>query len=107
MKEDGAVVRARAVRELERSVTLSDYDHLRGQPHDPTGTTRGMEDVELKKVREMEQVNRVTDSNLGGSLLHRRSFASLVRHPIAESVVEQWPVTRLTSSYTALTVADA
>ena len=43
MKEDGAVVRARAVRELERSVTLSDFYHLRGQPHDPTGTIRGVQ----------------------------------------------------------------
>ena len=33
----------RAARELERSVTLSDYDHLRGQPHDPTGTIRGIQ----------------------------------------------------------------
>ena len=40
MYEDGAFVRAGAVRALERSVTLFHYDHLRGQPHDPTGTIR-------------------------------------------------------------------
>ena len=38
MKEDGAVVRSRVVRELERSVTLSDCDALRGQPHDANDT---------------------------------------------------------------------
>ena len=37
------MVRARVARKLERSVTLSDYDHLRGQPHDPTGTKRGVQ----------------------------------------------------------------
>ena len=36
VKEDGAVVRARAVRELERSVSSSDYDHLRGQCRTPS-----------------------------------------------------------------------
>ena len=38
MKEDGAVVRARAVREVEGKKTLEDYDVLTGQPHDPIGT---------------------------------------------------------------------
>ena len=66
VKEDGAVVRARAVRELERSVTLSVYDHFRGQPHDPTGTRyvefSVMQDVELKQVKEKAQVNKMTAS---------------------------------------------
>ena len=31
MKEDGAVVRARAVRELEKNVTLKDYEALTGR----------------------------------------------------------------------------
>ena len=66
-----------------------------------------IQDIESKKVKDKEQVNKITAPYLGGSLLHRRSFASLVRHPIAESVVEQWLVTRLTSLYTAQTVVDA
>ena len=44
-----------------------------------------------------EQLNRMTASCLSGSCLHRRSFASLARHPIEESAGEQWLVTRLAS----------
>ena len=55
VKEYGALVRARAVRELERNVTLSDSDHLRGQPHDPTGTIRGVQRDAGRRVEEGER----------------------------------------------------
>ena len=55
MTEYGAVVRARAVRDLERSVTLSDSDHLRGQLHDPTGTIRGVQRDARRRVKEGER----------------------------------------------------
>jgi len=38
MKEDGSVVRARAVRYMEKAMTMNDYDVLTGRPHDPLGT---------------------------------------------------------------------
>ena len=41
MKEDGAVVRARAIREVAREMRLENYDVLKGTPHDPAGTLRG------------------------------------------------------------------
>ena len=40
MKEDGMVVRARAVREMDGDVTLATLDKLRCLPHDPTGTMK-------------------------------------------------------------------
>ena len=40
MKEDGVVVRARAVRDMEKDMKLTDYDIMTGQPHDPLGTLR-------------------------------------------------------------------
>ncbi len=40
MKEDGLVVRSRAVRENSQELTIADYDKLRSTPHDPLGTTR-------------------------------------------------------------------
>ena len=42
MRENGSVVRARAIRELQKIITLKDYDVLRGTPHDPIGTLRGV-----------------------------------------------------------------
>ena len=42
MRENGSVVRARAIRELQKILTLKDYDVLRGTPHDPIGTLRGV-----------------------------------------------------------------
>jgi hypothetical protein len=40
MKEDGLVVRSRAVRENSVELKLQDYDKLRSTPHDPQGTIR-------------------------------------------------------------------
>ena len=40
MQADGKVVRARAVREMETKLALSDFDVLVSTPHDPTGTIR-------------------------------------------------------------------
>ncbi len=40
MKEDGLVVRSRAVRENSQELTIADYDKLRSTPHDPLGTIR-------------------------------------------------------------------
>ena len=42
MRENGSVVRARAIRELQKILTLKDYDVLRGTPHDPIGSLRGV-----------------------------------------------------------------
>ena len=63
MKEDGGVVRARAVRELLRPVTLADLDKIRGTPHDPTGTLRGVprDEGRPEALREPE----VADADLG------------------------------------------
>ena len=41
MKSDGGVVRARAIREVHRTVSLAELDQLQGTPHDPAGTLRG------------------------------------------------------------------
>ena len=41
MTESGKVVRARAIREVHRAVTMEDLDKLKGTPHDPVGTLRG------------------------------------------------------------------
>ena len=41
-RENGSVVRARAISELQKILTLKDYDVLRGTPHDPIGTLRGV-----------------------------------------------------------------
>ena len=38
MRENGSVVRARAIKELQKMLTLKDYNMLRGTPHDPIGT---------------------------------------------------------------------
>ena len=38
MKQGGIVVRARAVREEEKTMTMADHDTLTGRPHDPFGT---------------------------------------------------------------------
>jgi hypothetical protein len=38
MKEDGLVVRSRAVRETSTELKLQDYDKLKSTPHDPLGT---------------------------------------------------------------------
>jgi hypothetical protein len=40
MKEDGLVVRSRAVRETSVELNLQDYDKLKSTPHDPLGTIR-------------------------------------------------------------------
>ena len=40
MTETGAVVRARALREVLRPVTMEDLNKLKGAPHDPAGTMR-------------------------------------------------------------------
>ena len=40
MKEDGLVVRSRAVRETSQELTLADYDKLKSTPHDPLGAIR-------------------------------------------------------------------
>ena len=40
MKEDGLVVRSRAVRENSQNLTMEDYDKLLSTPHDPTGTVK-------------------------------------------------------------------
>ena len=40
MQADGRVVRARAVREMEETLSLADFDVLVSTPHDPTGTIR-------------------------------------------------------------------
>ena len=42
LRPDGLVVRARAVREIEKKISLKDFDHLRSAPHDPLGTLRGI-----------------------------------------------------------------
>ena len=99
VKEYGALVLARAVRDLERSVTLSEYDHLRGQPHDPRGTIRGVQRDAGRRVKEGE---REGASEQDDRFLPRRVFITqeVVRKfgptPIAEKR-EQWLVTRLTN----------
>ena len=40
MKEDGLVVRSRAVRENSQPLVTEDYDKLISTPHDPTGTVK-------------------------------------------------------------------
>ena len=40
MKEDGIVVRSRAVREMTKDITINDLDILKSTPHDPLGTIR-------------------------------------------------------------------
>ena len=40
MKEDGLVVRSRAVRENSQNLTMEDYDKLINTPHDLTGTVK-------------------------------------------------------------------
>ena len=40
MKDDGLVVRSRAVRENSQEVTLADYDKLKSTPHDPLGSIK-------------------------------------------------------------------
>ncbi len=40
MKDDGLVVRSRAVRENSHEVTLADYDKLKSTPHDPLGSIK-------------------------------------------------------------------
>ena len=40
MREDGSVVRARAIREVDKKLTIEDLAVLCGQPHDPTSTVR-------------------------------------------------------------------
>ena len=40
MREDGSVVRARAVREVSIKLTLEDLAILRKQPHNPTSVIR-------------------------------------------------------------------
>ena len=40
MRENGSVVRACAIKELQKMLALKDYDVLRGTPHDPIGTLR-------------------------------------------------------------------
>ena len=42
MRENGSVVSARAIRVLQKILTLKDYDVLRGTPHDPIRTLRGV-----------------------------------------------------------------
>ena len=41
MTDTGKVVRARAIREVQRAVTIEDLNRLKGTPHDPVGTLRG------------------------------------------------------------------
>ena len=41
MTEDSKVVRARAVREVHRELTMDCLNKLKGTPHDPVGTPRG------------------------------------------------------------------
>ena len=41
MKGDGGVVRARAIREVHRDISMIDLNQLRGTPHDPVGNLRG------------------------------------------------------------------
>ncbi len=40
MKDDGLVVRSRAVREMDQDLCKADLDKLRSTPHDPLGTIR-------------------------------------------------------------------
>ncbi len=40
MKDDGMVVRSRAVREMDQEISLQDLDKLRSTPHDPLGISR-------------------------------------------------------------------
>ena len=42
MRSNGQVVKARAVKEMAREVTLADLDRLIGEPHDPAGTLKGI-----------------------------------------------------------------
>ena len=42
MKEDGTVVRARSVREVDKNLTIADLNVLTGRPHDPLSTIRGV-----------------------------------------------------------------
>ena len=40
MTEEGKVVRARAIKEMHKTLRMEDLDKLIGTPHDPVGTLR-------------------------------------------------------------------
>jgi hypothetical protein len=50
MKEDGLVVRSRAVRENSQEVKLEDYNKLKSTPHDPLGTIKSAIQNQRKPV---------------------------------------------------------
>ena len=64
MKEDGYVVRVRAVRERTCELKLSDFDVLKSTPHDPMGTMQEGGSIprpsalEEEALREQEAFNR-------------------------------------------------
>lgn len=82
MTLDGAVVRARAVREVHRVLRLEDLDILKGTPHDPAGTLRAghrdegrareleeeeHEDVTLGPIPKRVQITRAVVNRFGAS----------------------------------------
>ena len=38
MRKNGSIVRARAIKDIQKTLILKDYDVLRGSPHDPIRT---------------------------------------------------------------------
>ena len=106
MKEDSAVVRVRAVRELERNVTLSEDDRRRGQPHDPTGTVRG---VPRDAGRRAEADNvRAADDHDDRYMPKRapRSCERVAHRLMTRTDVESWLVTWLSSLCFFREIAD-
>ena len=102
MEKDGAVFRRGAVRELERSVALSDACRLRSQPLDPTGTWRGVPrgaGPEKRPTTEEDHTNVV----IACFFMPKRvritggSSASLAWRLTAGIGAGSWLVTRLTS----------
>ena len=54
MKSDGAVVRSRAVRELDNTITIEDLNKLKSEPHDPSGTMKAVTSVPRASVETAE-----------------------------------------------------
>jgi len=57
MKNDGLVVRSRSVRELDAKITMEDFDKLKSEPHDPTGTMKAVSTIPRASIetKDMEQ----------------------------------------------------
>jgi hypothetical protein len=81
MKEDGLVVRSRAVRETSVELTMQDYDKLKSTPHDPLGTIRSAiastrPPVPLKDDKEEELEYRPRRAKLTQEVVKKFGFTA-------------------------------